>query len=88
MNSEVYVNILDNIMLPTLWQQFGIGSFLYHHNNAHVHKAKVIASLFQDNGMDVMNWPAESPDMNSIKHLWNELECRLRTSSTRPKAKL
>ena len=29
MNSEVYVNILDYIMLPTLRQQFGICHFLY-----------------------------------------------------------
>ena len=30
MNSEVYVNILDKrSMYPKLWQQFGIGPFLY-----------------------------------------------------------
>ena len=54
MNSEVYVNILDNSMLSTLWQQFGIGPFLYEHDNAPVHKAKVITSWFEDNWLDVM----------------------------------
>ena len=49
MNSEVDVNILDNSILPSLWQQFGIGLFLYQHDNASVHKAKVIASWFEDN---------------------------------------
>ena len=29
MNSEVYANILDNSILPTLRQQFRIGHFLY-----------------------------------------------------------
>ena len=43
-NSEDYVNILDNTMHLTMWQQFGIGPFLYQHDNAPVYKAKVIAS--------------------------------------------
>ena len=46
-NSEVYVNILGNIdisMLPTLWQRFTIGPFIYQYDNVPVHKAKAIAS--------------------------------------------
>ena len=44
MNSEVYVNILDNSMLSTQWQQFGICPFLYQHDNDFVHNAEVNAS--------------------------------------------
>ena len=55
MNTEVYVNILDNSMLPTFWQQFGIGHFLYQHDNAPVHKAKVISSWFEDNRVHMMH---------------------------------
>ena len=49
MSFEVYVNNLDNTMLPTLWQQFEFHPFLYKYDNAPVHKAKVIASWFEDN---------------------------------------
>ena len=56
MDSEVYVNILDNSMLPTMWQRFGIAHFRSQHNNAPVHKVKAIASWFQDNRVDVVNW--------------------------------
>ena len=86
MNSEVYANILENSMLPTLWQQFGIGPFLYQYDNAPVHKTKVIALWFEDNQTDVMNLAAQNLDLNSIRHLWGELERRLRARSIQPKA--
>ena len=55
MNSEAYVNILDKMMLSILRQQFVIDPFLHQHNNTPVHKAKAIASWFEDNRVDVMN---------------------------------
>ena len=84
MKSEVSVNILDNSTLPALWQQFGIGPLLHQHDNAPVHKAKVIASWFEDNKVDVMNWRAQT---SSIEHLQDVLKRRLRARSIQPKGK-
>ena len=74
MNSEVNVNILDNSMLPIMWEQFRICPFLYRHNDASVHTAKVIASWFEDKRVDGRNWPFQSPGQNPIKHLLDEVE--------------
>uniref|UniRef100_A0AAZ3QUH7 Transposase Tc1-like domain-containing protein n=1 Tax=Oncorhynchus tshawytscha TaxID=74940 RepID=A0AAZ3QUH7_ONCTS len=38
--AKEYNAILDYAMLPTLWQQFGKGPFLFQHDNAPVHKAR------------------------------------------------
>ena len=45
--------------------------------NAPVHKARSTQKLFVEIGVEELDWPEQSPDLNPIKHLWDELECRL-----------
>jgi hypothetical protein len=71
-------DILDHSVLPTLLQQFGEGPFLVQHDNFPVHKARSIQKWFAEISVEELDWPAKSPDLNRIEHLWDELECRLR----------
>ena len=70
-------DILDDSVPPTLCQQFGEGPFLFQHDNAPVHKVRSIQKWFVEIGVEELDWPAQSPVLNSIKNLWVELERRL-----------
>ena len=47
-----YNDILNDSVLPTLWQQFGECPFLFQHDNATVHKARSIQKLFVEIGVE------------------------------------
>uniref|UniRef100_A0A671TM21 Tc1-like transposase DDE domain-containing protein n=1 Tax=Sparus aurata TaxID=8175 RepID=A0A671TM21_SPAAU len=48
------------------------------HDCAPVHKARSIKTWMREFGVDELDWPTQSPDLNPIEHLRDELEQRLR----------
>ena len=84
LNASAYQEMLDNSMLPTLWEQFGDGPFLFQHDCAPVYKARSIKTWIREFCVDKLDWPAQSPDLNLIEYLWDELEWRLRASPYHP----
>jgi hypothetical protein len=49
-----------------------------------VHKARSIQKWFVEIGVEELDWPAQSPDLHPIKHLWDDLERRLRARPNPP----
>ena len=83
-SASAYQDILGNFMLPTLWQQFGDGPFLFQHDCPPVHKARSIKTWMREFGVEELDWSAQSPDLNPIEHLWDELEQRLQARPSCP----
>ena len=64
----------------TVWE----GPVLFQHDSAALHKARSIEAWLGEFGMEEVDWPAQSTDLNPIQHLGNELDGRLRARLSRP----
>lgn len=82
MNARNYLDrILEPVVLPYVMAQGP--DFVYMDDNARPHRAGIVNHFFEEHGITRMVWPALSPDLNPIEHVWDALQRRI---SSRPHA--
>ncbi len=66
-NTAVYQEVLEHFMLPAADQLYGDADFIFQQDLAPANSAKATSTWFKDHGIPVLNWPANSPDLNLVK---------------------
>ena len=74
--------ILDPIVRPFAG---AVGlDFTLMDDNARPHRARVVTEYLEQEGITRMDWPARSPDLNPIEHVWDMLQVRVRARQNPP----
>ena len=61
--------------------------FLLMDDNAGPHRARVVTEYLEHEGIERMNWPARSPDINPIEHVWDIPQKRVSARPAQPRTR-
>lgn len=74
MNAELYVNILQQFLIPFIQKKFPTHTPRFMQDNDPKHTSRLAQRFFEDNNIHWWKTPPESPDMNPIENMWHELK--------------
>ncbi len=75
LNAQKYCDeILRPIVVPFIHDHH----LMLQHDNARPHVARICTQLLEAEKIPVLAWPAYSPDMTRIEHVWDALDQRIR----------
>ena len=70
LTGQRYINgVLQPVVLPFVQQHHVV----LQDDKVRPHRARIVQQFLQQNNVDHLDWPALSPDLSPIKHVWDTL---------------
>ncbi|GFT17815.1 DDE_3 domain-containing protein [Trichonephila clavipes] len=83
MTGHIYRDVILEQHVRLFWGAMG-AEFLFMDDNARPHRVNIVDECLQSGDITRMDWPAYSPDLNPIEHVWDMLDRQIAARQTPP----
>lgn len=87
-NADYYKKVIIYCVKPSRDHLFGSQPCLFMQENAPAHKARSVMQVFEQECIQLLDWPGQNPDLNPIENLWRYIKARLSKTQSKNRQEL